>query len=80
VGSVSDYKTHQDIVKDKAVTVLRQLASCAVESGEFARLLGMAGEGWIEDTLSRHWRQLADAVENGHLLEKLDSINEEPPF
>lgn len=62
---MSEHKTHQVMVEDKAVTTLRTLASVAVENAELARLLGMAGQGWIEDELARLWRALAVAVESG---------------
>lgn len=62
---MSEHKTHQVIVREKAVTTLRTLASVGVENAELARLLGMAGQGWIEDELARLWRALAAAVDSG---------------
>lgn len=62
---MSEHKTHQAIVQDAAITTLQGLASVAAEHAVWARWVGMAGQGWIEDELARLWRALAAAVESG---------------
>lgn len=77
---MSEPKTHQAMVQDKAVTTLRTLASVAVENAELARLLGMAGQGWIEDELARIWRALTAAVEAGLDVTEVAARTERDPW
>lgn len=63
-------------VRNRAMLILRQLASVEVERAQLARDLGAGGAGAFEDELARLWRALADHVEQGFDVVKAASISE----